>query len=152
MAGASSRLLHLPPSPAGLRNTEWGCNFLLNKYILQFETNTLCNLRQIHFAIWDKYRYLYDVRCSADIYPVVHLLFLWSIGGGSCQRCSPDILRIVCLHPLSITKKYGFKKLKEIQLRNWKKYSWETERNPIKKQANWKTQGCFNTAGQVLSA
>ena len=26
-----------------------------DKYILQFETNTFCNLRQSHFVIWDKY-------------------------------------------------------------------------------------------------
>ena len=35
-----------------------------HKWILQFNTNTFCNLRQIYFAIWDKYSQSRLVFCA----------------------------------------------------------------------------------------
>ena len=75
--------------------------FSWDKYISQFETNTFCNLIQIHFAIWDKYIVQFETNtfCYLTTAPLSILRFLpwltvWLIDKETSMRSSGDSIAL----------------------------------------------------------
>ena len=66
-----------------LNFTIWDIFTIWEKYILQFETNTFCNLREIHFSIWDKYILQFRTNTFCNLCRIVK----WSAASAptSCQ-------------------------------------------------------------------
>ena len=67
-----------------LNFTIWDIFTIWEKYILQFETNTLCNLRQIHFTVWDNYIWQFETNTFYNLREI-HLAICTGLSNGRQQ-------------------------------------------------------------------
>ena len=87
---------------------------------MQFETNTYCNLRQIHFAIWDKYKFEKDTFCVLRFFVAPWQKYIMQVYKKYLLRWEKYILQF---------ETNTFSNLKQLNFKIWEKYILQFEKN-----------------------